>query len=256
MSKVNRAIIIRRDSNELSQKYAAMAAESCESHNLPWEYLKAVENMGCHEAYKSVGAKVTSYKNTPGNCCCHSSHINAWKRIVEIGEPCLILEHDAIVKGRCDTVDIPDMTVVTYGFRVTALDEYTPQRVATQLEEISRSRGVHACALTPKTAQWLLDEAMNKGVTIGIDRYLMMMKKSGLPLYTPDPPQVVCWVRQSTSRIQTAGANTSTGHRADATNYNDGLTKGWIEGLKNRPVEPVRQTAHRRARWRELNNRR
>jgi len=110
MAKIDRALIIRRQGVELSKQYAADCAKSCEKHNLPYEFIDAVEFLECEKAFESVGAKTSpTYKNTMGNCCCHASHIKCWKRIVEIDKPCIILEHDAIVKGDVRNIEIPDM---------------------------------------------------------------------------------------------------------------------------------------------------
>lgn len=243
--KIDRALIIRREQVALSMEYADMCAASCEKFGLPYEFMKAVEFLPCEEAFKSVGAKKSpTYTNTMGNCNCHSSHIKCWKRIIEIDKPCLILEHDAIVKGDPRTVDIPDMAVVTFGHRVAMLDEYEPPRPADKLVQINRSVGVHACALTPKTATWLWENARDKGVHVGVDRWLMMRRQSGLPLYVPDPPQVVCWARISTSNFRECDKEKFAKedairrqHRSQVCNYKESYTEGWKEGCTKEEVK-------------------
>lgn len=231
MSKIDRALIIRRLQVELSMEYAEMCAKSCEEHGLVYEFMDAVEFLPCDEAFKSVGAfKHDDYNNTMGNCNCHSSHIKCWNRIVEIGKPCIILEHDAVVKGDVTKIDIPDMAVVTFGHRVGSLDEYEPPEEAKELIEIPRSVGVHACGLSPVTAKWLHDDATKNGVKIGVDRWLMMQRKSGLPLYVCEPPQVVCWSRISTSNFERSKQFGK--GRPNVTNYSQSLTPGWYKGLK------------------------
>lgn len=232
--KIDRALIIRRQQVELSKIYAEQCAKSCEEHGLPYEFIDAVEFMECGEAFKSVGAfKTPSYTNTMGNCCCHSSHIKCWKRIIEIGKPCIILEHDAIVKGDVRNIDIEDMTVVTFGHRVVSEDEYEPPGPAKELVKIKRAIGVHACGLTPKTAEWLWNDASTNGVSVGVDRWLMMQTRSGLPLYVCDPPQVVCWARTSTSNFKKADKDkVYDSQRPRAHNYQEALTPAWRKGLK------------------------
>jgi len=229
---IDRALIIRRLENDISMEYAEGCAASCEEHNLPYEFIDAVENIPCELAFKSVGAFARDgYTNTQGNCCCHSSHIKCWKRIVELNKPCLILEHDAVVRGDVRNISIPDMAVVTFGHRVANKDDYTPIGPIENLQEIPRSVGVHACGLSPITAKWLLDDATTKGIKIGIDRYLMMQRKSGLPLYVANPEQVVCWARVSTSNMQRT-AHFKTRARRDVTNYPDSFSSNWLKGMK------------------------
>lgn len=234
MGKIDRALIIRRLENDLSKQYAETCIQSCEQHNLPYELIDAVEHVDCHTAFQQVGAFcVPHYKNTQGNCCCHASHIRSWKRIIEIDKPCIILEHDAIVKGDVTKIDIPDMAVTTFGHRVSKIDDYTPVGPAKRLVQIDKSVGVHACGLTPKTAQWLWDQARDVGISVGVDRYLMMKRASGLPLYVCEPEQVVCWVRTSTSNMQKT-IKYKNGGRPCVTNYPCSFSKYWKRGFRNR----------------------
>lgn len=233
MSRIDRALIIRRLGNDLSKKYAQGCAESCEQYNLPYEFIDAVEFLPCEEAFASVGAKkAPNYDNTMGNCCCHASHIKCWKRIIELDKPCLILEHDAIVKGYVHNIDIPDMAVTTFGHRVRDIDEYTPISRAKEFIEIPRAVGVHACGLTPKTAKWLWEHARDKGVNVGVDRWLMMARASGLPLYVCHPEQVVCWARTSTSKIQNTNEQLKDSRKSSVVNYRDAFSPSWEKGFR------------------------
>lgn len=229
--KIDRALIIRRLENEISMEYAEGCAESCKEHNLPHEFIDAVENVDCDTAFKSVGSfRQPRYKNTQGNCCCHSSHIKCWKRIIEIGKPCIILEHDAIVRGDVTNIDIPDMAVVTFGHRVISKDAYTPLKSIERLKPIKRAIGVHACGLTPVTTKWLWEDARDNGIGVGVDRWLMMNTSSGLPLYVAEPEQVVCWARVSTSNMQKTLKFKDTG-RNNVRNYPDAFSQYWDMGI-------------------------
>ena len=198
--KVDKALIIRREGVQISIDYAKCCADSCEEWNLPYEYIDAVQFLPCEEAFASVGMKKgPNYTNTMGNCGCHSSMIKCWKRIVELNEPCIILEHDAYILGDVRTIDIPDMSVVTFGGHVHEVDEYKPIGPVKKLTEIPRAKGCHAYSITPTTAKFLLDELEEKGVTVGVDRRLMMSPT--MPLYMCDPPQAVAWNRLSTSNM-------------------------------------------------------
>lgn len=222
--KIEKALIIRRLNNEVSKEYAEICAESCSKHNLEYEFIDAVEDKNCEEAFLSVGSfKQEKYNNKNEHCCCHSSHILAWKRIFELNKACLILEHDAIVLGDVTLVDLPEeISVTTFGHRVEFLEDYVPPRPMEKFVAVPHAIGVHACGLTPKSAEYLYKDAINNGVGVGLDRWLMMNRASGLPLYVCDPPQVVCWVRKSTINPN----NTK-----DLVNYKGALTPSWYEGL-------------------------
>jgi len=213
-------------------EYAQFCAESCEQYNLPYEFIDAVEFLECRQAFKSVGAKKDkTYKNRMGNCCCHASHIKCWKRIIELNETCIILEHDAVVKGDIRNINIPDMVTTTFGHRVENLDDYTPPTPAIKLQKIKKALGVHACALTPKTAKWLWEDARDNGVKIGIDQYLMMRPPTVLPLYVCEPPQVVCWERIATSKFT---KDDQTPYTNPAVVYPESITEGWKKGQNNK----------------------
>lgn len=226
---IDRALIIRRRKVELSMEYADYCAQSCEKHGLPYEFVDGIEFMSSEEAFRAVGVeKHEDYVGTTGHNNCHASHIKAWRRIVEIGKPCLILEHDAVVKGPVTNIEIPDMAVVTFGFRVGNERFYNPIGPIRELKEIERSIGVHACGLTEKTARWLVEEAETNGVGCNLDYWLIIEKRCGLPLYVTNPPQVVCWPRMSTREwvdpekpnIQSAGT----------WSYSEGFTQEWKNG--------------------------
>ena len=192
----------------------------------------AVEFLPCKEAFESVGARLgQNYKNTMGNCCCHASHIKCWKRIIELDKPCIILEHDAIVKGDVRNIEIPDMAATTFGHRVADVNDYNPIGPAKEFIEIPKAVGVHACALTPNTAKWLWENARDNGIRVGVDRWLMMQRASKLPLYVCHPEQVVCWARTSTSNIQ-KGEQKKDARRSSVQNYQQAFSPSWKKGCK------------------------
>ena len=212
---IKKALIIRRDGVEISKEYAQVTAESCEKHGLEYEFLKAVEFLSSKDAIESVGMKYKYQAKHSSQACCTASHIQAFRRVIEINEPCLILEHDALVLGNVKDVEIPDNAVVTFGFRVGKPNEYLPSEPATKVTKIENSTGTHAYAITPTTAKTLLNKMKIEGVTCDIDKFLMIGESyrlnaktpplSGLPLYVCDPPQAVCWVRESTMTYKTNG---------------------------------------------------
>lgn len=231
-SLIDRALIIRRPLVPLSHQYAEQCIDSCDLYGLPYEIVDGVEFLSCEQAFESVGVKKDpSYNNTMGNCCCHSSMIKCWRRIIELNKTCIILEHDALIVGDVTTLEIPDMAVVTFGFRVRRKDQYQPIHNDTKLVPLSRSVGCHAYAITPTTAAWLIEQAEVEGVKVGVDRYLMMERQSGLDLFACEPPQAVCWSRKSTSLLtEQELAEGREGHNSSPANFE--VTEGWKRGLR------------------------
>lgn len=224
--KIDKAIIIRIN-NDISKKYTEICSDSCKQHNLSYEIVEGIEDLNCKQAYKTVGTFMAKgYKNIPTLCCTHASHIKCWKYILKLQKPCVILEHDTLVLGDVTNIDIPDMAVVTFGYRVLEKDQYKPISKAKKLIQIPRSIGVHAYALSPITAKWLINSVYNDGVSTGIDRWLMMYRASGLPLFVCDPPQIVCWPRKSFIFPNKK--------HADTYNYPESLTESWHAGLKQK----------------------
>lgn len=231
--KVDRALIIRGKDVPLSVEYANICAESCDQFNVPYEFIDAVYEQNGQRAYDLVGAKIAKdWTFNNGNAGCHASMIKCWDRIVELGEPCIIMEHDALLVGDVRDVDIPDMSCVTFGFRVKNKDEYNPISKIKKLVKIKRSIGCHAYAITPKTAEWLLHNARVDGLTCGVDRWLMMGPRSGLPLYVSDPPQAVCWVRKSTMDHKSKKAGRKLGVWSPTNDRECVNLQSWRRGLK------------------------
>ena len=242
--KIQKALIIRRSQLPLSKEYAENCIESCEKFKIPYEVINAVEFLSCEEAFESVGTfKQKSYiPKKDGHCNCHASHIKCWKRIIELNKACIILEHDAVIKGDVLNIDIVDDTVTTFGLRVVNLDDYKPPASARELVKIESSMGTHAYGITPKTAQWLWEDVRDNGVADCVDNWLMKYTRSGLPLFMCEPPQAVSWARISTMdlNIDTSEEELKSGkHYSEVHNNPSGFTQGWLDGfndIKNKTV--------------------
>jgi GR25 family glycosyltransferase involved in LPS biosynthesis len=209
---VETCLIIRRDSNQRSQEYAKVCADSIERSNMTSEYIKAVENLNIDDAAASVGMKI-DWKNAEsldntisdheeckemGNACCTASHIKALRRVVEIDKPCAILEHDAYVMRNFRNFDVPDDYLVFLGPRMRDTKTYIPKSRVRRLLTIPQAIGTHAYALTPVTAKKILDHLEDVGLVYGIDHYLFMNNESKIPIVAADPYPAICWSRQST----------------------------------------------------------
>ena len=206
--KIDRVLIIRRLRVPESMEMAQECADSCEKHGVPYEFIDGIEFMSSEDAMKAVGVWLNpEQKNinrgrgvSQGNNNCHASHIKAWRRIVEIDKPCLILEHDVIVKGNVCDIDIIEDAVNHFGVRLGDATMYEPVSAIQKMTQIAKHVGGHAYAFTPKTAQWFITDAETNGVCINVDEFIN--KTCGKDMYLSDPPQCVCWPRKSTREWQ------------------------------------------------------
>lgn len=209
---VDRALIIRRENNELSKEYAEVCRASLDNCNMRHEYISAIENLSIEDAAASVDMKVdwemaeilentiTDHKECQemGNICCTASHIKAFRRIVEIGKPCAILEHDAYVLRNFRNFDVPDNALVFLGPRMRENRRYVPKTRVRQLIPLQQAIGTHAYAITPETAEGMLKHLSEVGLVYGIDHYLFLSNESRIPIYAADPYPAICWSREST----------------------------------------------------------
>ena len=211
-------------------EYAKYCADSCERHGLDYEYIDGIEFLEEKEAYKAVGVD-SEYKTkySKGHHNCHASHIKAWRRIIELDQCCIVLEHDAVVKGNVKNIEIPEMSVVTFGHRVMEERFYEPIGEIQDLVKINKSLGSHAYSITPETAKFLIDDAEKNKVRENID--IQLFYKPILDLYVVDPPQAVCWPRKTTREHQNE-ANEEIYVQGSMWNVSTSLTDNSKAGLK------------------------
>jgi len=211
MNQISLGIIIGI-SDKRSKEWVSTCAESCEKYNLDYEILQGIEKKDYKTALETAGSfpvKGFKIKNTWG--CVLSSHILAWKRVIEVNKTTLIMEHDAIIKSPdIHKVDVPDLSIVHMG-KKTIKNEFLDKekrRYEKQpypykgLYKKFCSRGAHAYSITPGSAKYLYEKITSEGANMGIDDWIAQRHRStncGLPLYQPDPPSLVIgWVRGST----------------------------------------------------------
>jgi hypothetical protein len=101
--EVDKAYIIRVAGNETSERLAKNCADSCVEVGQKYQYWDAYD--GHEEKIKPPKnesevmnlIKVTDHYLTRGEVACALSHISLWNHCVQIDQPIVILEHDAIM---------------------------------------------------------------------------------------------------------------------------------------------------------------
>jgi hypothetical protein len=99
------AYIITLENNVVSQQLASRCAASCDdvgmSHHV-WPAFDGtsgqiqVPSLFQHESWLKL-LKFTSYKMTTSEIACAISHISVWIKCIELDQPVVILEHDAVM---------------------------------------------------------------------------------------------------------------------------------------------------------------
>jgi len=116
---------------------------------------------------------------------CTAGHIKIWQMIVDSGEPGAVLELGPRIEFEDD-----------YKFPWGAINDYV---------DVDRWEGTHAYAITPKTAQFLLDSIKKHGLNDSIDGQLGMRNMFDMKFKTITMPVVVAVVGNRESCIESHG---------------------------------------------------
>lgn len=200
--KATKAYILAIDT-DLSREYSAIASVSCAKAGIEYEIVQGyTEKTDLAKVWKELKFKKKPTVKGKGGACT-AGHIALWDKIAQGDEAAIILEHDAILLHAPD-FDIPDGSIVALGYKVKDPKNYDHVRAGPPRDLVKRGKhgGAHAYALTPKTAQKLLDSIRNDGLTAMVDNafFLRLGKnaKRTTPLLLTDPVCALGWLREST----------------------------------------------------------
>lgn len=171
-------------------------------------------------------------RETNNAFCCTMGHYKIWKMIVESGEPSIVLEHDAIVKGSLSSHLInDDYDIFWLGYRVQSLDDYTYHDIEQTRVETDRFEGTHAYAVTPQGAQKLIDNLDRFGFNDSLDGQLGMRNLFELKMAIIDPCPIVALVGDRDSCIEFTG---------NPAQFNAPYTQAFLNGSRKDCLLPVR----------------
>lgn len=207
-------VYIIRISDPRSVCYAKVAADSCVSVGLPWDYVQGIEQKSSIAAWAATGLKITSIKRI-GNlhskaACASASHALVWKQIAESSEPGIVLEHDSIMLHSFDSTLLRDGIIHVLGYKLTDPSAYDhvlagPPKKSTP---IVAHEGAHAYAITPATAKLLINDLETMGALAPVDNmFFLRTRKTKLPLEILDPTPAIGWIRESTIWKESADKN-------------------------------------------------
>jgi GR25 family glycosyltransferase involved in LPS biosynthesis len=201
--KPTKAYILMID-NDVSREYAKCAADSCDKVGLPWEYFKGYQEKD--DIWNNFPVKSKSKLQISGRGgACTAGHIHIWHEIAKGTECAVILEHDAIMLHKPD-IEIPDDMIGILGYKVRDPENYNHEKAGPpkSIELRNRHGGAHAYAITPRTAQILINDIENNGLTSMVDnKYFLQQRLSndsncGITLGITDPICALGWLRKST----------------------------------------------------------
>jgi hypothetical protein len=127
-------------------------------------------------------------KMTKGEVACFLSHYRVWETCVELNEPILIFEDDAIIDFKFFNEEKYQSILKTYGFVYLGRNELEKWRVRSinnDIEVPSYSHNLHAYGITPEAAKILMSTDILENI-IPVDEYLpqMIKKINGVALTT------------------------------------------------------------------------
>lgn len=176
--EVENAYIITIKNHELSEAMAQRCLESCNNVGQKAVIWEAFD--GTHGNIKvpvhAIGRdylkylKLINYTLTPQEVCCLLSHVSLWSRCIEIEQPIVILEHDAVMVAKYEQ-HMAFNSVVYLGSVEQASNNYwglipIHAQLSSDYRYILRT---HAYSIDPMIARNLLSHVIKYGIYTAVD---------------------------------------------------------------------------------------
>lgn len=195
----------------VSQEYAKICADSCDSVGLKWEYFQGYQNMTGRAGWCLTGIRMhfhepVRYLPNPNPSqkanACSAGHAAIWKLIADGPDDVgVVLEHDAIMLQPL-TINIPDNVIVVLGYKVSNPKRYDHVSAGEprELIDIDGHEGAHAYAMTRNTAKFLVSEIEQRGILGAVDNayFIRGQRRTAIPLKIASPTPALGWIREST----------------------------------------------------------
>jgi len=177
---------------ELSVKYAQECLDSCDRFNIDAELFEGICGKQNRELTRITGLNIrtTEYSS---EYCGTVGHFNIWKKIAESNEVGVVLEHDCVVMGDYNNIEVNDGEILFLGPRLFHRNDYVyPINEEFDYIDVEFYNGAHAYAITPATAKMMLDQLEEtKLIQMPIDGLLGLKNKFNMKLKTVDPSVVI-----------------------------------------------------------------
>lgn len=176
---VESAYIITVKGNQASEKYSLRCQESCQKVGMPYKVWDAFNGTGNdiqvpqHSINDPITKilKITDHYMTRGEVACALSHISLWRHCAEIDKPIVILEHDAIMLKKIESLE--SFNAITYlggsewakqGWKIYHIPPHASE--GPNYHFICRA---HAYAIDPAMAKNLLAHVIKNGLLGPLD---------------------------------------------------------------------------------------
>jgi len=173
---VQAAYIIRIKGHDKSERLAQRCAESCARVAMPYEFFDAVDgtsgtlqNVPDQQVIRLL--KQVNKTLTPTEVSCLLSHFLLWAKCVELDQPIVILEHDAVMVQPYSAHNL--FNVISYlgcNEQATGWPLQLPIPPHGQMNENYRFLlRTHAYALDPMIARRLVAKVIERGIYSSVD---------------------------------------------------------------------------------------
>lgn len=178
------AYIIRIKDNQTSEQLAERCANSCRDHNINFEFFDAIDATS-GEIILTEEQKTNQYLNlikltntllSPCEIACFISHYLLWCKCIELNEPIIILEHDAVMIK--NIAYHPFFNMIQYLGAIEQLYDLKPVFPIPphgQLHGVSNFRFMlrtHAYSIDPMIAKNLIARAISTGISTSADAFM------------------------------------------------------------------------------------
>lgn len=221
--RITKAFILRINTPKSTQ-YSERCADSCKKYNVPYEFFEGPYKLSMAEMEQKTGWKFTPNvkPETIGEFGCTVGHFEIWKQIAKMDpqQAIAIFEHDAVVKQYLGKIQVQPGIITKLGYRIRNEDDYNLEFTPSKhmpIEECQLAfQGTHAYAITPETAQLLLDNLSNyQFIPQPIDGIISINNHFMLPRTIITPPPVVAVVGDVESFTQSDGKSAQQNYRPE-----------------------------------------
>lgn len=177
-----KTFVIALKDHPVSEKQLQDCLASANQHDWNIEVSWGVYgNTVTDETWKSLGIK--SYIGKPGAAGCWLSHFYLWKKCVELNEPIIVLEHDAVIQSQWKEIAIDKSLLKLHMHYRKDPTSYKWNHSVTGIW----SPSTHAYCITPDHAEILINCAKN----IGSYPADMFMGSNVISVALLGPPELV-----------------------------------------------------------------
>lgn len=172
---VENAYIIHIPSNQISVDLANRCAQSCQKINYNFKFYEGFDGTGSElvipEHLKNDSwfkwLKVTDHQQSLAEIACSLSHISLWVKCMELDQPIVILEHDAIMVKPYTYHEIYN-GIVYLGSVDNLRNHETSKKLIPRFSAINKNwnfiNRAHAYSIDPAAARKLFTSVLSRGI--------------------------------------------------------------------------------------------